>query len=98
MSMAVIFSELLKLIIHSSFSARGLLKIQKRNYKKKKPTTATTIITFVAIKHFKTTVSFTKGLPTHHENVGEYYGTKNVRLLADVIAFEWNKCVSGPWQ
>jgi len=45
--MAVIFSELLELIIHSSFSARGLLKTQKRNYYKKKPTTATTIITFL---------------------------------------------------
>jgi hypothetical protein len=51
-----------------------------------------TIIIFVALQ-ISTSVFFTN---KHHENIGEYYGTENVRLLADVIAFERNKRISGP--
>lgn len=32
----------------------------------------------------------------HHENIGEYYDTKNVRILADVIAFKRNKRIPRP--
>jgi len=52
-----------------------------------------TIIIFVALQ-ISTSVFFTN--KQHHENIGEYYGTENVRLLADVIAFERNKRISGP--